>query len=88
MNWTGPRMDFVYVDGDHSSKAALRDAVMAFEHLNVGGIIIFDDVEWSVFPRAQDCPKLGVDSFLSAYADFIEVLPFKGWQVAVKKIKE
>ena len=86
-NWKGPTLDAAYIDGGHTSMEALRDGVLAFELLKIGGILFFDDYEWTVYPRPQDCPKLGVDSFLAAYADFIEILPYRGWQVAVRRIK-
>ncbi len=87
MAWTRKQLDFCYVDGDHTAMAAMRDAVMAFEILKVGGVLAWDDYEWTVMPRPVDCPKLGIDGFLAAYADRIEILQPRGWQVAVKKLK-
>lgn len=81
------RVDFIYVDGDHSAKGALQDGVMGFAILKVGGVIVFDDYEWAAMPNAIDCPKIGINAFLAAYAKQIRVL-FKGYQVAVKKISE
>lgn len=80
-------LDFVYVDGSHTSRDVLRDAVLAFDLLKVGGVMVFDDYEWTVYPRREDCPKLGVDSFFQAYADFLEVLPPRGYQIAIRKNK-
>lgn len=79
------RFDFVYVDGDHSSMGALRDAVLAFDLLNVGGIMIFDDYQWAVMPNELDRPKTGIDAFIRSYGKQLEVLTPRGWQIAIRK---
>jgi predicted O-methyltransferase YrrM len=78
-------LDFVYVDGSHTARDAMRDAVLAFDCLKVGGIMVWDDYEWSVMKDPLDCPKVGVNAFLSAYAKQIEILAPRGWQIAIKK---
>ena len=86
--WKGKRLDAAYVDGLHTSQAALRDGVLVFEALKVGGVMIWDDYAWEAMPRPIDRHKIGVDAFLAAYADQIEVLPPRGWQIAIRKTKE
>ena len=78
--------DFVYVDGAHDAMNVLRDSVMAFEILKPGGILVWDDYEWTVMPNANDRPKPAIDAFLGIYAGHIQVLEPKGWQVACKKL--
>lgn len=80
------QFDFVYVDAAHDALNVLRDAVLSFDMLKVGGVMIFDDYSWGDMPRFQDRPKTGVDAFLSAYADEIDIL-HTGYQVAVKKVE-
>lgn len=80
-------LDFLYVDGDHTAAAALRDAVLGFELLKVGGILVWDDYLWEAMPRPIDRPKIGIDAFLTAYSDRIEVLGGRAWQVAIMKTK-
>lgn len=80
-------LDAIYVDGGHSAVDCLRDMVLAFECLKVGGVMIVDDVLWEVMPRETDRPKIAVDSFLKCYADYVEVLSPQGWQIAFKRIK-
>jgi predicted O-methyltransferase YrrM len=41
----GELFDIVYVDGSHFPDDVLRDAVMSFELLRVGGYIVFDDYQ-------------------------------------------
>jgi hypothetical protein len=40
--------DFIYVDGDHTAFAVLRDGSNAYDKLKVGGILAFDDYTWSI----------------------------------------
>ena len=82
------KLDFAYVDGHHASMNTLRDAVLVFDLLKVGGILIFDDYAWTGMPRPIDCPKIGIDAFRTAYADQVELLSPVGWQIAFRKIKE
>ena len=66
--------DFIYIDGDHDADQVLRDAIHAFEVLNPKGIIAFDDYEY--FPQYPDYkkPKTAIDSFISCYADQINII--------------
>jgi hypothetical protein len=82
--WDRPSYDFVYIDAAHDARNVLRDAVLAFDLLKVGGVAVFDDYRWEVMADEVDRPKLAIDSFLSCYARQIEVLGI-GWQVALKK---
>lgn len=79
------QFDFVYVDAAHDAMNVLRDSVLAFDLLKVGGIMIWDDYEWKVMEQEIDCPKLAVDSFLGCYSRRVEVIGM-GWQVAVRKV--
>lgn len=79
--------DAIYVDGDHASRGALRDGVLAFELLKVGGLLFFDDYEWTVMPDPLDCPKIGIDAFFKAYSNHLGHVPPDGWQRAFWKMK-
>lgn len=78
------QVDFVYVDADHSAQSVLRDAVMSFELLKVGGVLIFDDYRWEIMEQEIDRPKMAIDAFIAAYGRSCEVIG-KGWQVAVRR---
>lgn len=43
-NAEGETFDFILVDGDHSKEAAAKDLDAAFELIETGGIIVFDDI--------------------------------------------
>lgn len=79
--------DFIYIDGDHRAKQALKDGMSAIEELKVGGIIAFDDYLWRTDLPTLERPKAGIDAFLALYADHIEVLE-KNYQVWIKKTEE
>ena len=63
--------DLVYIDGSHQAPDVLTDAVMAFQVLKVGGLMIFDDYLWSMDkPGTQDVlkmPKPAIDAFMNIF---------------------
>lgn len=79
------RLDFAYIDGAHDAHNVLRDAVLAFELLKGGGVMIFDDYQWEVMPEPVERPKMAIDAFLACYAKQIEIIGLGGWQVAIRK---
>jgi predicted O-methyltransferase YrrM len=78
------KYDFIYVDAAHDAMNVLRDAVLSFDALQIDGTMIFDDYGWTVMPRPLDCPRMGIDAFLSCYVDRYHLV-FKGSQVAIQK---
>lgn len=67
--------DLAYIDGSHLAKDAMTDAVLAFELVRVGGVLIFDD--WnSPNPISYEFPKLGIGSFANTFADKIRPIRF------------
>lgn len=76
--------DFIYIDGDHTAYGVLKDAVAAYECLNVGGILAFDDYQWSAGLGAIKEPKMAIDAFSTVYADRVEEL-FQDYQRWFKK---
>ena len=77
---------FTYIDGDHTSYGVIKDAVSAYECLSIGGIIAFDDYQWSAALGAIKEPKLAIDSFASIYADRLEEV-LCGYQRWFRKIR-
>lgn len=80
--------DWGYVDGSHTARDTLRDAVFAFEVLKPGGVGIFDDYTWAGMPNELDRPKLAIDAFLKIYGKQIQVLSPRGSQIAFRKISD
>ena len=48
--------DLIYIDGSHTAADVLTDAVLAFQLLRVGGVMIFDDYLWSMEPALSVDP--------------------------------
>jgi hypothetical protein len=80
--------DFIFIDGNHTAAFVLTDALMSWYTLKPGGIMVFDDYLWGA-PDTKNSstttPKLAVDSFISVFKDYLEVL-FTGPRVAIKKL--
>jgi predicted O-methyltransferase YrrM len=89
MRTINKKFDFIYIDGDHRAASVLEDAVLAFRLLKFGGILIFDDYLWQDprYPRLEDAPKLGIDSFLSAFQGQYVVVS-AGYQYTIRKVRE
>jgi predicted O-methyltransferase YrrM len=77
--------DFIYVDGGHDAMNVLRDSVLSFDLLKPGGILIWDDYLWDVFPNPIDCPKMAIDTFLACYSKHYKMIQSGTWQVCVEK---
>jgi len=77
--------DFIYVDGDHTAPSVLKDGFHAFDCLKVGGILAFDDYQWSAGLGVSKEPRAAIDAFYQIYIDRIEVL-VNGYQFWVRKM--
>ena len=82
------KADFIYVDGSHFAKDVLSDAVLGFELLNIGGVMLFDDaVSWRYGEHIQDSPKVAVDAFIQCNWNRLRVLEMPGgYQTAIKRV--
>jgi predicted O-methyltransferase YrrM len=58
------KFDLIYVDGSHHGDDVMLDAVLCFEHLKVGGVMILDDYLWRYYPRSAEEPARAINSFL------------------------
>ncbi len=78
--------DIVYIDGSHTAPDVLADAVLSWDLLKKGGIIIFDDymLDWELPP--QDRPKIAIEAFLRIHKNELQKL-HQGYQIIVKKIE-
>ena len=70
--------DFIYIDGSHHAPDVLLDAILGFELLRVGGVMIFDDYLWQEpLPEGTDlirCPKIAIDAFTNIYCRKLRVI--------------
>lgn len=79
------KFDFIYVDGSHSACDVMSDAVLAWNLLKDGGIMIFDDYEWDYYHEEYNNPRIAIDCFLKCYQSQIEII-YKRYQVAIRKV--
>jgi predicted O-methyltransferase YrrM len=81
--------DGCYIDGSHYTRDVLRDAVLAFDLIRVGGFILFDDYPYA--PAQDQVVRDAIDAFLSIYQQDINVvLRAAGWaqpQVLVERTR-
>ena len=68
------KYDFIYIDGDHTAYGVIKDAVASFEALTPGGIIAFDDYQWTAGLGETNEPRLAIDAFYQIYSDKVEIL--------------
>jgi hypothetical protein len=85
------KFDFVYVDGSHVAKDVLIDAVLAWDLVKPGGMMIFDDYGFRRFsednPSTALIPRPAIDAFLTAFHHHIEIL-HQDYQVIIRKRAE
>jgi predicted O-methyltransferase YrrM len=65
------RFDLIYIDGSHQAPDVLTDAIMAFQLLRVGGLMVFDDyllqMEEVGYQNPLNMPKPAIDAFLNIF---------------------
>ena len=79
------KYDFIYIDGDHTAYGVIKDAVSAYECLNIGGILAFDDYQWNGSPDPADRPEMAIRSFLEIYRKRVKIV-VSGYQLWFEKI--
>jgi predicted O-methyltransferase YrrM len=81
--------DLVYVDGSHQAPDVLADAVLGFQLLKVGGVLIFDDYLWSMEAAGQqdayNMPKPAIDAFVNIFQRKVSVLGAPLYQLYLVK---
>jgi predicted O-methyltransferase YrrM len=82
--------DLIYIDGSHQAPDVLTDAVLSFQLLRVGGVMIFDDYLWSMEqPGQQDfynMPKPAVDAFVNIFQRKVAVIGAPLAQLYLRRI--
>ncbi|HCV33016.1 MAG TPA: hypothetical protein DGO89_24505 [Microcoleaceae bacterium UBA9251] len=84
VNLTSEYYDLAYVDGCHKPTSALQDAILSWRLVKVGGLMIFDDYEFTFPDSPEQDTKIGINVFLEMFASQLEVV-HKGYQLIVKK---
>jgi len=75
---------FIYIDGSHLAPDVLTDACLAWQLLEPGGILVFDDYCWGPPRDILHRPKLAIDAFVNIFAEQLHII-HSGYQLAVKR---
>ncbi|KAG4076074.1 hypothetical protein HA402_010869 [Bradysia odoriphaga] len=81
-----PKFDFVYVDAGHEANSVQSDANLVWPLLKHNGIMIFDDYGLRRYAEPYNNPHVGIDGFVAAYSQEIDILE-SNYQLAVRKVK-
>lgn len=68
------KFDFIYIDGDHTAKGVLSDGLYSLNCLKPGGILAFDDYNWTQNKEQYLDPKAGIDAIRICYEDIFDVI--------------
>jgi predicted O-methyltransferase YrrM len=77
-------VDFAYIDGCHLASCVLTDAVLTWDLLKTGGVMIFDDYLWRKERPPIERPELAIDAFLEIFSDRYR-LKHSAYQVIIEK---
>jgi len=75
------KFDIIYIDSSHETEHVLSDGIHAFNMLKPGGLIIFDDYEWSL--NGVQTVKAALNKLEAQYTNMKWIL--SGWQRAYIK---
>lgn len=79
------RCHFIFIDGDHSTSAVWKDAILSIPLLRRGGYILFDDYDWS---EGKSNPKEAIDHFEFCFNDSIQHIPTYNNQRLYRLVRE
>lgn len=66
--------DFIYIDGSHTALDVFTDALLAWPHLEEGGILAFDDYVWHHPQGIEYEPQKGINRFVALFNPEVEIL--------------
>jgi predicted O-methyltransferase YrrM len=75
----------MYVDGCHWADYVRHEATLAWRLLKPGGLMIFDDYQWSDPNYPGQDTQIGIDAFLATVHDQFEVV-HQGYQIIIQKL--
>ncbi len=76
--------DLLYIDGSHLATDVKQDAVLSWDLLKVGGVVIFDDYLLEIPDLPEQNPKIGIDEFLATIDNCYETT-YQNYQLIIKK---
>jgi Methyltransferase domain len=87
--WNVPKAlyNFILIDGDHTALQTAKDALNAFDRLEAGGVMAFDDYLWHTANPSVDinnAPVHGIEAALKIFGNRIEIIE-NSYQLWVKR---
>jgi hypothetical protein len=79
--------DIVYIDGSHAACDVLRDGVLSWDLLKVGGILIFDDYILDLHMPLELRPQVAIKAIISTFHNQIRILDL-GFQAVFQKVED
>jgi hypothetical protein len=76
----------IYVDGSHRAEDVYNDSCNAFARLEIGGLLILDDLSWNFYDDVLDNPGAGINRFLKSHKGQYRVL-YVSYQLYLVKTK-
>jgi hypothetical protein len=64
-------LDFIYIDGDHSLRGIVIDALSMWPKLRAGGVLAGDDFTETVWQHSRECEPSLVNPFMRYFADAV-----------------
>jgi predicted O-methyltransferase YrrM len=85
--------DFIYIDGSHNAPDVLLDAILSFQLLRVGGVMVFDDYLWHMCeaPKKDPIshPKIAIDAFTNIFCRKMNIFMYKPlYQLYIEKVSD
>ncbi len=72
--WNRGTIDVLYLDGSHHAHDVVTDFVLAFPHLKLGSLVVFDDYGIALRKRDYPIPDVAsaVEAIMHAFKIFLE----------------
>ena len=81
------KFSIIYLDGNHFFQTVINDIEQSWRILEVDGILILDDYEWTYYDEPKQNPAYAINIFLKKYYKSLKILNMRQ-QVVVQKIYE
>ena len=76
--------DLIYIDGCHLALHVQQDAILSWRLLKVGGLLIFDDYQWTDPAHPGQDTQIGIHAFMQSIPEQAVVV-HHGYQLILRK---
>jgi tetratricopeptide (TPR) repeat protein len=77
--------DLIYIDGCHLAPHVQQDAILSWRLLKPGGLLIFDDYDWTDPAHPGQETRIGIDAFMRSIPEQAIVV-HHGYQLIIRKV--